>query len=140
MNMFNDMVENRWSWNYIVGVRMQWNISSFYTRKNSLSKIEFARKQVENTRETFRFNTALKLSEEQQTVERLQKVAAEDDKIIALRTSIRQAAEAKLQNGVISVSDLLAELTKENNAKITRSIHEIELLKSIYDIKLTRNE
>ena len=140
LNMFNDMVENRWSWNYIVGVRMQWNISSFYTRKNSLSKIEFARKQVENTRETFRFNTALKLSEEQQTVERLQKVAAEDDKIIALRTSIRQAAEAKLQNGVISVSDLLAELTKENNAKITRSIHEIELLKSIYDIKLTRNE
>lgn len=140
LNMFNDMVENRWSWNYIVGVRMQWNISSFYTRKNSLSKIEFARKQVENTRETFRFNTALKLSEEQQTVERLQKVAAEDDKIIALRTSIRQAAEAKLQNGVISVNDLLAELTKENNAKITRSIHEIELLKSIYDIKLTRNE
>lgn len=140
LNMFNDMIENRWTWNYIVGVRMQWNISSFYTRKNSLSKLDLARKQVENTRETFRFNTALQLSEEQQTVERLQKVAADDAKIIALRTSIRQAAEAKLQNGVISVSDLLAELTKENNAKITRSIHEIELLKSIYDIKLTRNE
>ena len=140
LNMFNDMIENRWTWNYIVGVRMQWNISSFYTRKNSLSKLDLARKQVENTRETFRFNTALQLSEEQQTVERLQKVAADDAKIIALRTSIRQAAEAKLQNGVISVSDLLAELTKENNAKITHSIHEIELLKSIYDIKLTRNE
>lgn len=140
LNMFNDMIENRWTWNYIVGVRMQWNISSFYTRKNSLSKLDLARKQVENTRETFRFNTALQLSEEQQTVERLQKVAADDAKIIALRTSIRQATEAKLQNGVISVSDLLAELTKENNAKITRSIHEIELLKSIYDIKLTRNE
>lgn len=139
-NMFNDMIENRWTWNYIVGVRMQWNISSFYTRKNSLSKLDLARKQVENTRETFRFNTALQLSEEQQIVERLQKVAADDAKIIALRISIRQAAEAKLQNGVISVSDLLAELTKENNAKITHSIHEIELLKSIYDIKLTRNE
>lgn len=140
LNMFEDMVENRWTWNYIVGVRLQWNISGFYTHKNSLSKIELARRQVENTRETFRFNTALQLSEERQTVERLQKVTADDDKIIALRTSIRQAAEAKLKNGVISVSDLLAELTKENNAKITRSIHEIELLKSIYDIKLTRNE
>ena len=70
----------------------------------------------------------------------MQKVTDDDDKNIALRASIRQAAEAKLKNGVISVSDLLAELTKENNAKITRSIHEIELLKSIYDIKLTRNE
>lgn len=140
LNMFNDMMHDRWTLNYVVGIRLQWDISSFYTRKNSLSKLSLARSQVENMREMFRFNTSLQLSEEQQAVKRLQQVAADDARIIALRTSIREAAEAKMQNGVIGVSDVLTELTKENNAKITQTIHEIELLKSIYDIKLTRNE
>ena len=34
-----------------------------------------------------------------------------DDDIIRLRTSIKQAAEVKLENGVISVTDLIREST-----------------------------
>ena len=40
--------------------------------------------------------------------------AAEDDDIIRLRTSIKQAAEVKLENGVISVTDLIRVIKDED--------------------------
>lgn len=64
----------------------------------------------------------------------------EDSDIIRLRTSVRQAAEAKLQHGVIGVNDLLQEITKENRARIDHSLHEMEMLKNIYELKHTINQ
>ena len=40
-----------------------------------------------------------------------------DDDIIRLRTSIKQAAEVKLENGVISVTDLIREINAEDMAR-----------------------
>jgi hypothetical protein len=38
------------------------------------------------------------------------------------------------------VNDLVRYITDENQAKIAKSVHEIELLKSIYDLKFTTNK
>ncbi len=64
----------------------------------------------------------------------------EDDNIIALRTSVRQAAESKLEQGIIDVNNLLQEITRENQARIDRSSHEVEMLKNIYELKNTINQ
>ena len=37
----------------------------------------------------------------------------EDDEIIRLRTNIRQAAEAKVANGTLTVTEMLREVTAE---------------------------
>ncbi|RHK30453.1 hypothetical protein DW069_23090 [Bacteroides thetaiotaomicron] len=65
---------------------------------------------------------------------------AEDNEIISLRTSVRQAAEAKLEHGVIDVNNLLQEITRENQARTEQSSHEIEMLKHIYELKHTINQ
>ena len=64
----------------------------------------------------------------------------EDKEIIGLRTSVRQAAEAKLEHGIIDVNNLLQEITRENHARIEQSSHEIEMLKNIYELKNTINQ
>lgn len=43
-----------------------------------------------------------------------------DDDIIRLRTSIKQAAEVKLENGVISVTDLIREINAEDTGPANR--------------------
>lgn len=139
-DMFQDMLHSQWTWNYMVGVKMQWNFGGYYTKKNSINKLSTSQKQLNNRRETFLFNLSLQTAQEQAAIDQIERVMKDDDKIIALRTSIRKGSEAKLQNGIIDINDLLREITAESSAKITKTTHEIELLKNIYDLKNTIND
>lgn len=139
LNLFKDMMENRATWNYVAGVKLQWNIGSFYTRGNNLRKISLARNQVALQRETFLFNTRLQVTEQQRAVERMRAVSRQDGEIVSLREAVRRAAEAKWQNGVIDMTTLLREITSENSARVAAATHEIELLKGLYELKNTLN-
>ena len=58
---------------------------------------------------------------------------AGDEEIIRLRSQVRKAAESKLQHGIIDVNDLVREINAENTARVQQTMHEIEMLKEIYD-------
>ena len=139
MDYFQSMMSPDWSWNAMAGVKMSWNFGAYYTRKNSLAKLRTAKEQVEVQREIFLFNTRLQTAEESGDIARLRKVLADDDRIVALRRSVREAAESKLRNGVIDTDDLLRKITDEAAAATARSAREIELLKTIYELKHTIN-
>lgn len=139
MDYFQSMMSSDWSWNAMVGVKMSWNFGAYYTRKNSLAKLQTAKAQVEVQRDIFLFNTRLQTAEENGDIVRLRKALADDDRIVALRRSVREAAESKLRNGVIDTDDLLRKITDEAAAATARSAREIELLKTIYELKHTIN-
>lgn len=140
LNFMQDMLSSDWSWNAVVGVRMSWNFGGYYTRKNSLGKLRTAQRQVEVQRDVFLFNTRLQTTEESGEIIRLRRALADDDRIVALRRSVREAAESKLRNGVIDTNDLLGKITDEAAAAMARSAREIELLKAIYELKHTINQ
>lgn len=139
MDYFQSMMSPDWSWNAMASVKMSWNFGAYYTRKNSLAKLRTAKEQVEVQREIFLFNTRLQTAEESGDIARLRKALADDDRIVALRRSVREAAESKLRNGVIDTDDLLRKITDEAAAATARSAREIELLKTIYELKHTIN-
>ena len=58
---------------------------------------------------------------------------------VQLRRAVREAAESKLRNGVIDTNDLLRKITEEATAATARSAREIELVKTIYELKHTIN-
>ncbi len=140
LNMFENMMNSDWSWNAIVGVRMSWNFGAYYTQKNNLKRLRTAAEQVGVQRDIFLFNTQMRLAEESGDIARLRKALSDDDRIVALRRSVREAAEAKLREGVIDTTDLLRKITDENNATTARSAREIELLKTICQLKHTINQ
>lgn len=139
LNMFKDMMEHRWSANYIVGIKLQWDISQYYTRRNTKNKITLARQQLLNNKETFLFNSDIKRKEIEGEIDKMHEIMHKDDEIIKLRRSVREAAESKYRNGVIYISDLLREITLENNAEIAGKLNRIELAKEIYRLKTTLN-
>ena len=139
-DMFDSMFDHDLKLNGIVGIRFSWNIGRLYTFKTDKHKLELTRKQIETTREIFLFNNNLQSVREREAVNQYHQMMEEDSDIIRLRTSVRQAAEAKLQHGVIGVNDLLQEITKENRARIDHSLHEMEMLKNIYELKHTINQ
>ncbi len=139
LNMFEDMMRRRWSLNGIIGARVTWNIGALYTRKNDKAKLQLQRDMTETSREVFLFNNNLEQMQQHETIERYQKLMAQDGEIVSLRQSVRKAAESKLSHGIIDVSDLLREINQENAACVGRTIHEIEMLKEIYDNQYTTN-
>ena len=139
-NMFEDMLQHRFSWNSMIGARLTWNIGALYTRKNDKAKLNVQRSMFNVQRETFLFNNNLEQIQENENIERYKKLMADDEEIISLRSSIRKAAESKLSHGIIDVNDLVKEITNENAAKVQQRVHEVEMLKEIYDLKYTTNQ
>lgn len=139
LDYFAGMVSTDWTWNALIGVKMSWNFGAYYTKKNRLSNLRVAQQQLDIQRDVFLFNTDLQVAEEQGNISRLRRALADDDRIVALRRSVREAAESKLRNGVIDTNDLLRKITDEASARSSRSLREVELLKAIYELKYTIN-
>lgn len=139
LNMFEDMMEYRWRPNFYVGVRFQWNISAFYTKRNTERRLDASVRQVELQRETFLYGNRLEQVRLNADIEQMRKILEDDDRLINIRTSIREASESQLRNGTLLISDLLRDINDEHRARIDKSIHELEYLKKLYEMKYTLN-
>ena len=138
-NMFVDMLKRTPSWNAMGGARITWNIGALYTRRNDNAKIRLQRESAEVGRERFMLENQMQQIGQDENIMRYSRLMADDEEIITLRQNVRKAAESKLEHGIIDVNDLLKEINGENAARIGQAIHEIEMLKEIYDLKFTKN-
>ena len=140
LNMFEDMMRHQWSWNGIIGARITWNIGALYTRKNDKAKLQQQRLLTESNREVFLFNNRLEQIQQNQEIARYRKLMTDDEEIIQLRSAVRKAAESKLAHGNIDVNDLVREINQENAARVQQKMHELEMLKQIYDNAYTKGQ
>ena len=134
LNMFENMQNADWSLNAIVGIRLAWNISAYYTQKNNLDRLQNTRQQLAVQRDVAQFNRSLQLRQMESEVARLGSTLRDDDRIVALRQSVREAAEVKHAEGVIGTTDLLRTITDESMAQSARTLHRIEMIKKQYEI------
>ena len=136
-NMFEDMMHHRWSLNGMVGAKLVWNLSAFYSWKKDKSKIQQQREIIENNRQTFLFNNQLQQTETKENMKRFRELMNSDEALLQLRTAVRKAGESKLSSGIIAVSDLLRDINAENAARVQETIHEIEWLKQVHQQYIT---
>ena len=137
---FESMMNRDLSFNMLAGVKVSWNIGAFYTKKNNRRKLRLSSDNIAVERDVFLFNTNMQTRSQLDHIDELRAVMKENDRIVELRTNVRKAAESQLDNGVIDATALLARLTDEKQARLTASYHEIQLLRSIYQLKYTLNK
>ena len=138
-NLFDDMMRHRWSFGGLIGARVSWNIGALYNRRSDMTKLQLQRLHAENSRDLFLLDNQLDSVQHSENIERYRKQAQADNEIISLRSKVRKAAESKLQHGLFDVNDLVKEINNENAARIQQAIHELQMLKEIYDLKYTLN-
>jgi outer membrane protein TolC len=120
---------------YIGGLKLNWSLGSLYTHKNDKRILADNRKAQDIEQETFVFNTNQTLQKESDEVSRMIQMIEKDNDIIALRSSIKNAAKTQAQNGVITVHDYLTYVNDENRARQDLILHEVQLLFSQYNHK-----
>lgn len=136
LNMFN----NEFTPYFLGGVRLSWNFSNLYTLKNDRRKIDLQKSAVNSQRETFLQNLNIVIPQQQIEIEKFRKTMQHDEEIISLQTQIRKTAEVKVENGTMTVSDLIKEINAEESAKQAKVLHEIQFLMSVYSLKYTTNQ
>ena len=134
-----NMLKDDFSAFYVAGVRMSWNFGSLYTLRNDRRLIDNNRRKLETSRDVFLFNANLQSTQQSSAIQSMRRQMVDDDEIIRLRVNIRKAAEAKVENGTLTVTDMLREITAENLARQTKALHEVQLLMNIWNLKYTLN-
>ena len=134
-----NMLKNEFSPYYVAGARLTWNFGSLYTKKNDKKLLDNSLQNVAVQKETFLFNTNLKMTQQSNEIDKIKQLMRDDDEIIRLRTNIKKASEVKVEHGTLSVTDLLRDINSEDQAKQSKVLHEIQLLISIYNYKNSTN-
>ena len=131
LNMFSDGFTPF----YMGGLRFSWNFSSLYTQKSNIKKLDISKKSIDIQKETFLFNSDLKTKQQKTEIEKLETTLSNDDEIIRLRENIKKSASAKVDNGTLTVTDLIREINAENQSRQLKSLHEIQLIMNVYQLK-----
>lgn len=138
-NYFQSMINRDLSFNILAGVKLSWNIDSFYTRSNSSRKALNDNLEIRADRESFLFNSRMQASSQRAVIKGIREMMKDDARIIELCAGVRRAAESQLENGIIDATALLTKISDENIARLMARLHEIQLLQEIYKLKYTLN-
>lgn len=139
IDYFKAMTSRNPTFNILAGVKVSWNIDSYYTRKPDERKLDIANSEIEADRETFLFNTRMQAASQLEEVGGLEALMRDDSRIVELRKSVRNAAESQLRNGVIDATGLITKINDETQALLAASFHSIQRLQAIYNLRNTLN-
>ncbi|SFF03216.1 Outer membrane protein TolC [Chitinophaga sp. CF118] len=132
-----NIIDNSFGFYGIGGIRFSWALNSLYTLRNNRQLLRINRQEVDVQQETFLFNTRLTLTRQQIDAQQYDDMITQDRQIINLRTSVKNAAVAQLENGVITSHDYISQVNAENLARQNLALHEIQLLQVQYNSKNT---
>ncbi len=136
---FKSMMNRNLSFNILAGVKASWNIDSFYSKNNNRKRTAVNALDIAADKDLFLFNNEIQTASQKEGIKGLREVIKDDASIIKLRENVRRAAESQLENGIIDATALLTKISDENMAQLNARLHEIQLIKEIYNLKFTLN-
>lgn len=135
-----NMLSGDFSGYFVAGLKLQWNIGALYTRNLDKRKIKAEAQKIDLTRQTFLLNSSVEAEQKNNEILKARDVLDRDSEIIALRQRIRTAGENQYREGTIKMNDYLSMLDEEYKAKANESLHEVQLMMAVYDMKNTLGE
>ncbi|MEO6135943.1 MAG: TolC family protein [Ginsengibacter sp.] len=127
-----NFLSNTFEWYYTGGLRLLWNFGSLYTLNNNQRLLEINRSSLDVQQETFLFNTKILQKQQHANVEKYDSLIQKDEAIIELRSSVKKAAYAQLENGVLTAHDYINQVNAEDHARQSKILHEIQILQAQY--------
>jgi outer membrane protein TolC len=129
-----NFLENAFSPYYVAGIRLKWNISQLYTKRNEteVNTLEAAKIQADENQ----FLRNIQFVEDQflTEIERLETSNVQEEQILVLRTKMRQRAEKQLENGVITSADYITEVNHEQQVRISLELRQLEINQLNYQL------
>src|SRR4030043_2231075 len=112
---------------YILGASIKWNIVDWNKAKNEKQLISLQQNIIESRKSELTDNLKRLLDAKSAEISNLKSLLESDSELIMLRKRITAAAESQYENGTITATDYMNEMTAERQAMINYEIHRINL-------------
>lgn len=112
----------------MVGAGLNWNLSAYYTSSKEKSNLHLNNDLINSQKRIFDMNLQTTMVQQQEEINKLQRLLEMDNKIVEAKTLVRQASSSQLDNGVITSSDYIIDLNAENQAQFNKTLHQIQLM------------
>ena len=119
----------------VVGAQLSVPLSHLYSKKPKLEQEQLSVRSniLSRQKDQFLLQNQLQQTNEQKEIDRLRELIETDRRIIELRENIRMVAAEQLDNGIITSSDYLDDLNKEDLARQQLILHEVRLSQAIFN-------
>jgi outer membrane protein TolC len=125
-----NFLENKFATYYITGIRFNWAFGGLYTAKKEKEIIGINQQIVAVQEDVFLLNTHTQLKQQQAEIDKINQLISKDREIIELRIKVKEAANAQLENNVITANDYLREVNAEDQARQMLIVHQLQLLQA----------
>ena len=98
---------------YILGASIKWNIFDWNKAKNEKQVISLQQNIIDNRKSELTDNLKRLLDAKSAEISNLKSLLESDAELIALRKRITAAAESQYENGTITATDYMNEMTAE---------------------------
>lgn len=132
-----NMLSGDFSGYFVAGLKLQWNIGALYTRGLDKRKVNADAQKIDLTRKSFILNSSVEAEQKNNAILKARDVLEKGSEIIGLRQRIRASGENQYREGTIKMNDYLSMLDEEYKAKANESMHEVQLMMAVYDMKNT---
>lgn len=125
-NIFDDSVTPF----YMLGVQLRWQFFNWGTSSREKQLLDIASGSIQSQVAAFRIGQAVQNVAQTERQSALLEQLALDEDIIRLRESVALSSSQLLDSGVITASEYVSVLTATHQAKLQRSIRELEFQKA----------
>jgi len=122
-----NMMGNSWNTYYLVGAKISWNIWDWNKTANEKRIISLNQSQLTNQKESTLKNMAIRSSEQDANIAKLEQIIVRDREILALREEITAATLASVKEGAVREVDYISDINTEFQTRIEIEKHQLQL-------------
>jgi outer membrane protein TolC len=115
---------------WIFGAKLTWNPWNWNQNRNERKIYDIQDNILKSQKETFDKNNRIEADRGLSEMTRFTELLIRDNDIIALRQKITKTAASQMDNGVITSSEYISRMNEETQAKLTKELHKIQLVKA----------
>lgn len=135
-----NMLNNEFDSYYLIGVGLSWNAFDWKNTSRQRQVLQLQQQMVVQQEETFNQNINLLLAQQNQQIEKLEKLLETDAKMVALRSEIAQTSASKFENETITTSDYIQDVQAETIAKLNIELRRVQLNEAVEKYNLIKGK
>jgi outer membrane protein TolC len=113
-----------------VGAKVTWNFYNWHQTSREKQILDLNSSIIENQKNAYNMANKSQVQQYLADIAKADELLRSDEEIITLRKSISTSAASQLENGTITATDFVTEQLAEEQARLTRNLHQVQLLQS----------
>jgi len=124
----NNFFKDEFAPYYLMGASIRWNIFDWNRARNEKQVIRMQQSIVDSRKDEMTDDLQRLLEAKSAEISNLRSLVESDAELIAIRKRITEAAASQYENGAITATEYMNEMTAEREALINHEIHQIHLV------------